>query len=103
MTGFAEFFHPATGERKRCTATVETTDGDLVHFEWHSIPGGVITEHVPPPRRTLHHHRWPSPLHPPRPAAHSRCWRDRHHPGRAFAVAALRPLTTFTAVDHRCL
>ncbi len=48
MTGHREFFNPATGERIRYTATAETTNGELARFEWRSVPGGDITEHVHP-------------------------------------------------------
>ncbi|MGD0375581.1 MAG: cupin domain-containing protein [Streptosporangiaceae bacterium] len=48
MTGFRPFFNPATGEWIEYTAVAEDTGGDLVRFNWRSVPGGVITEHVHP-------------------------------------------------------
>ena len=43
---FRPFFNPATGERIEFTAVAEDNDGALVRFNWTSVPGGVITEHV---------------------------------------------------------
>ena len=40
MTGYREFFNPATGERIQYTATAETTNGELVRFDWHSVSEG---------------------------------------------------------------
>jgi len=48
MTSFRPFFNPATGELIRFTATADTTNGQLVRFEWRSTPGGVMAEHVHP-------------------------------------------------------
>ncbi len=48
MTGFRPFFNPATGEWIEYTALAENSDGDLVRFNWRSVPGGVITEHIHP-------------------------------------------------------
>jgi quercetin dioxygenase-like cupin family protein len=48
MTGFRPFFNPATGEWVQYTAVGEDTDGELVRFNWRSVPGGLITEHVHP-------------------------------------------------------
>ena len=48
MTGFRPFFNPATGEWIEYTAVAEDTGGDLVRFNWRSVPGGVTTEHVHP-------------------------------------------------------
>jgi mannose-6-phosphate isomerase-like protein (cupin superfamily) len=48
MTKFREFFNPATGESIEYTAVAEDTEGGLVRFNWRSVPGGVITEHVHP-------------------------------------------------------
>jgi quercetin dioxygenase-like cupin family protein len=45
---FRTFFNPATGEHIQYTATAETTNGELVRFDWRSVPGGVITEHIHP-------------------------------------------------------
>ena len=47
-TGFRPFFNPATGEWITYTALAEDSDGQLVRFNWRSVPGGVITEHVHP-------------------------------------------------------
>jgi mannose-6-phosphate isomerase-like protein (cupin superfamily) len=48
VTGFRPFFNPATGEWIEYTAVGEDTCGELVRFNWRSVPGGVITEHVHP-------------------------------------------------------
>lgn len=48
MTAFAPFFNAATGEWIEFTATAEDTGGQLVRFNWRSVPGGVITEHIHP-------------------------------------------------------
>jgi quercetin dioxygenase-like cupin family protein len=48
MTSFQPFFNPSTGEWIEYTATAESGDGELVRFNWRSVPGGVITEHVHP-------------------------------------------------------
>lgn len=48
MTGYRPFFNPATGEWIEYTAVAEDSDGRLVRFNWRSVPGGVITEHVHP-------------------------------------------------------
>jgi len=48
MTGFRPFFNPATGEWIEFTATAQDSDGQLVRFNWRSVPGGMITEHVHP-------------------------------------------------------
>ena len=46
MTGFRPFFNPATGEWIEYTAIAEDNHGQLVRFNWRSVPGGVITEHI---------------------------------------------------------
>jgi mannose-6-phosphate isomerase-like protein (cupin superfamily) len=48
MSNFRPFFNPATGEWIEYTAVAETTDGEFVRFNWRSMPGGTITEHVHP-------------------------------------------------------
>src|SRR5262252_10235426 len=48
MTAFRPFFNPATGEWIEFTAIAEDTGGQLVRFNWRSVPGGVITEHIHP-------------------------------------------------------
>jgi mannose-6-phosphate isomerase-like protein (cupin superfamily) len=48
MTGFRPFFNPATGEWIEYTAVGEDGEGELVRFNWRSMPGGAITEHVHP-------------------------------------------------------
>ena len=48
VTGFRPFFNPATGEWINYTAIAEDNDGQLVRFNWRSVPGGVITEHIHP-------------------------------------------------------
>lgn len=45
---FRELFNPATGEWIQFTATPEDGDGDVVRFNWRSMPGGAITEHLHP-------------------------------------------------------
>ena len=45
---FREFSNPATGERIRVTATGQDGEEDLVRFNWRSMPGGAITEHLHP-------------------------------------------------------
>src|ERR1700678_4581706 len=48
MTTFRPFFNPATGEWIECTAVAEDNGGELVRFNWRSMPGGSITEHIHP-------------------------------------------------------
>ena len=48
VTGFQPFFNPATGEWIEYTAIAEDNHGQLVRFNWRSVPGGVITEHIHP-------------------------------------------------------
>jgi len=48
VSGFQPFFNAATGEWIEFTAVAEDTDGELTSFNWRSMPGGVITEHVHP-------------------------------------------------------
>jgi hypothetical protein len=48
VTGFRPFFNPATGEWIEFTAVAEDTGGELITFNWRSIPGGLITEHIHP-------------------------------------------------------
>lgn len=45
--GFRPISNPATGETIQFTA-VPADDGDVLRFNWHSKPGGAITEHVHP-------------------------------------------------------
>ena len=45
---FRPFFNPATGEHIQYTAVAEDNSGELVRFNWRSVPGGVITEHIHP-------------------------------------------------------
>jgi mannose-6-phosphate isomerase-like protein (cupin superfamily) len=45
---FRPFFNAATGEWIEFTATGEETEGELLRFNWCSMPGGAITEHVHP-------------------------------------------------------
>ena len=46
--GFRPFFNPATGEWITYTAIAADSDGQLVRFNWRSVPGGIITEHIHP-------------------------------------------------------
>ena len=48
MTRFQPFFNPATGEWIEFTAVAEDNGGELVQFNWRSVPGGAITEHLHP-------------------------------------------------------
>jgi quercetin dioxygenase-like cupin family protein len=48
MTSFRPFFNPATGEWIQYTTTAEDSGGQLVRFNWRSVPGGTITEHIHP-------------------------------------------------------
>jgi quercetin dioxygenase-like cupin family protein len=48
VTGFRPFFNPATGEWIEYATVAEDTGGELVRFNWRSMPGGVITEHIHP-------------------------------------------------------
>jgi quercetin dioxygenase-like cupin family protein len=48
MTAFRAFFNAATGEWIQFTAVAENTGGQLVRFNWRSVPGGLITEHIHP-------------------------------------------------------
>jgi mannose-6-phosphate isomerase-like protein (cupin superfamily) len=48
MTGYRPFYNAATGEWIEFTATATDSDGKLVRFNWRSVPGGVITEHLHP-------------------------------------------------------
>jgi mannose-6-phosphate isomerase-like protein (cupin superfamily) len=48
VTRFRPFFNPATGEWIEYTIVAGDSDGALVRFNWRSMPGGVITEHVHP-------------------------------------------------------
>ncbi len=48
MTDFRPFFNRATGEWIEYTAIGEDNGGELVRFNWRSVPGGAITEHIHP-------------------------------------------------------
>ena len=48
VAGFGPFLNPATGEWITYTALAEDSGGQLVRFNWRSVPGGVITEHIHP-------------------------------------------------------
>ena len=45
---FRQFSNPATGESIMFTATAQDGDEDVVRFNWRSVPGGAITEHLHP-------------------------------------------------------
>jgi mannose-6-phosphate isomerase-like protein (cupin superfamily) len=45
---FREFFNAATGERIKFTVTGVGGREDILRFDWRSLPGGAITEHVHP-------------------------------------------------------
>ena len=48
MIRFHPFFNPGTGEWIEYTAIAEDSDGELVRFNWRSVPGSSLTEHVHP-------------------------------------------------------
>jgi hypothetical protein len=48
MTSFRPSFNPATGEWIEYTTVAEDSNGELVRFNWRSVPGGLITEHIHP-------------------------------------------------------
>jgi len=45
---FRPISNPATSERIEFTATAQDSGEDIVRFNWRSMPGGAITEHVHP-------------------------------------------------------
>jgi quercetin dioxygenase-like cupin family protein len=45
---FRQFSNPATGEAITVTATPQDGEEDVVRFNWRSLPGGSITEHLHP-------------------------------------------------------
>ena len=45
---FRRFSNPATGESVQFTATPQHAGEDVVRFNWRSMPGGSITEHIHP-------------------------------------------------------
>ena len=45
---FRSISNPATGEWIQFTAIPERPDEDVVRFNWRSMPGGAIPEHVHP-------------------------------------------------------
>jgi quercetin dioxygenase-like cupin family protein len=45
---FRQFSNPATGESITFTTTPLDGAGDVVRFNWRSLPGGSITEHLHP-------------------------------------------------------
>jgi len=45
---FREFSNAATGERIQFTATAGEGGEDILRFNWRSLPGGAITEHLHP-------------------------------------------------------
>ena len=68
---FRPFFNPATGEHITYTAVAEDSGGEFVRFDWRSVPGGVITEHIHPhqeERFTIT--AGTGALHPRRPGAY---------------------------------
>jgi quercetin dioxygenase-like cupin family protein len=48
MTSVRPFFNAAPGEWIEYTTTEEDSGGELVRFNWRSVPGGTITEHIHP-------------------------------------------------------
>jgi quercetin dioxygenase-like cupin family protein len=48
MTAFRPFFNPATGEWIEYSASAQDDDGKVFRFQWRSIPGAAITEHIHP-------------------------------------------------------
>ena len=47
-TAFRQLSNPATGESIQFTATPQDDGEDVIQFNWRSLPGGAITEHVHP-------------------------------------------------------
>ena len=45
---FRPFFNPATSEWIEFTAVAKDSEEDFVRFNWRSMPGGAITEHLHP-------------------------------------------------------
>lgn len=45
---FRQFSNPATGESVQFTATPQDGGEDVLRFNWRSMPGAAITEHVHP-------------------------------------------------------
>ncbi len=45
---FRPFFNPATGEHIQYTVVAADSNGEVVRFNWRSVPGGSITEHIHP-------------------------------------------------------
>ena len=45
---FKPFFNAATSEWIEYTTTGQDSDGEVVRFNWRSVPGGEITEHFHP-------------------------------------------------------
>jgi mannose-6-phosphate isomerase-like protein (cupin superfamily) len=45
---FRSISNPATGERIEFTDVAQDNGEDIVRFNWRSMPGGAITEHVHP-------------------------------------------------------
>lgn len=45
---FRSISNPATGERIQFTAVGQDNGEDVVRFDWRSMPGGAITEHIHP-------------------------------------------------------
>jgi len=48
MSTFRPFFNSATGEWIEYTAIAEDNGGEVVRFNWRSVPGGSISEHLHP-------------------------------------------------------
>ena len=46
--GFRPISNPATGERIQFTAIPGDAGEDLVRFDWQSMPGGAVPEHIHP-------------------------------------------------------
>jgi len=46
--GFRELVNQSTGERIQFIAGPQGEDTDVVRFNWQSMPGGAITEHIHP-------------------------------------------------------
>lgn len=45
---FREFSNPSTGEQLQIITTAQDSEEDVVRFNWRSMPGGAITEHLHP-------------------------------------------------------
>ncbi len=84
---FRQFSNPATGESVQFTATPQDAGDDVVRFNWRSMPGGSITEHVHPHQEERFAiTRGRGALHPCRRALRGRPGRDARRARSAFVT-----------------